>query len=193
MLIGLLCLQPGCVSPTRELERSAVVAQLHEGQSQAEVRRLFGLPKRSEVSSAGRQLDRYGVLFPRPSTMRGVRVVEARSLHILYDAQGRVEKFTYYVGETKSTGSSLTGQWQAGQLPTMDKVNQIQRFVTTHDQLVQMFGPATVEGLDVNGNKMVSWFFLRGRKSDFTGGRELVVALDDNQVVVDYRLRNFQP
>src|SRR5216684_2514977 len=105
IVICLLVSQSGCMTPGEKLE-STTINELRKGQTEAEVRRLFGAPKRSDTSANGKTLDVFFVIFPKfttaPSMRSRVRVLEVRSLHVLYDNQGRVDKFTYYVGESKS-------------------------------------------------------------------------------------------
>src|SRR5258708_35216206 len=90
----------GCRTAGQKLESQAI-NELQEGQARAEVRRLFGTPKRSEIGSNGKSLDVFNVDLPRISPGAGARsrvnTIEVRSLHILYSAEGRVERYLYHV------------------------------------------------------------------------------------------------
>jgi len=183
----------GCMTMDQKLDEKAVQEHVRAGQPRQEVRNTFGLPKRSESGSNGKTLDVFWVVMPQPGRRNIVHKEHVRTLHVLYNAQGCVEKFTYHVGQTASFGSRLTQQWQAGNALALNNVNQIQRGVTTRDQLLQMFGPSTVEGLDVYGYKIISWFFAEGGKNGLVSGRELFVRLEDNLIARDYLVRNVQP
>jgi outer membrane protein assembly factor BamE (lipoprotein component of BamABCDE complex) len=190
----LLLFLPACMTMDQKLDEKAVQEHVRAGQPRQEVRNTFGLPKRSESGSNGKTLDVYWVVMPQPAGRRNiVRKEDVRTLHVLYNAQGCVEKFTYHVGQSTSFGSRLTQQWQAGNSLALNNVNQIQRGVTTRDQLLQMFGPATMEGLDVYGYKIISWVFAEGGKNGVVSGRELFVRLEDNLIVRDYLVRDVQP
>jgi len=171
---------------------SGVVGAVHKGQSKEEVRRLFGQPKRTESGSTGNTLDVFVVVLPHAGTHTGAKA-DIRSLHVLYNGEGLVEKSTYYVGESRAAGTRFTQQWQAGAPLSADKVEQIQRGKTTRDELVKMFGLATIEGLDVYGNKTMSWVFVQGRNTTPSAGRELVVRLDQKSVARDYLMRDLRP
>jgi hypothetical protein len=78
----------------------------------------------------------------------------------------------------------------AGHQFSADKLGNIQRRLTTHDELIESFGPAAVEGLDVEGNRGARWFFLDGTLQGGTQRRELSVVFDANLVTRDFLLRD---
>ncbi len=186
LLTLLLFIQAGCMSPARKLDEAAVKQSIHNGQTLAEVRQLFGQPKRSSTGTAGRVLDVFCVLLAPPGRSTAWDSMDVRSLHVLYGADNRVEKFTYYVGKTRVYSSAFDQQWQVGTPLEEGKVSQIQRNVTTRAELLRMFGAATAEGLDAYGDNTMSWTFIRGRDNGSKSSRELIVRLDDNSVAVDY-------
>ena len=190
-IFSVLWLHAGCMSPNQQLDRTAVT-QLQAGQTQEEVRRIFGTPKQSEVGSNGKRLDIFRVVQRKISAgTSATRVLEMRSLHVLYNPQGQVEDFSYYIGE--ATGSYRANkEWEAGRRLGPDEANRIKRGVTSRENLVQMFGPATVEGLNVYGNTVMGWFFARGQRGSLTSGRELWVVLDAKSVARDFSLRDTQ-
>jgi outer membrane protein assembly factor BamE (lipoprotein component of BamABCDE complex) len=190
--IGLLLCQSGCMTPGEKLESTAV-NELRKGQTEAEVRHLFGAPKRSDTSANGKTLDVFFVIFPRfttaPSIRSRVRVLEVRSLHVLYDNQGRVDKFTFYVGESKSLAGPGR-DWRAGRWLDQNQVSNIKRGITSRSDLVAMLGPATVQGLNVYGVEVWSWLFVEGRAGTQTKGRELLVTWDEKSRVKDFLLQD---
>ena len=179
------------MSPGQGLSPSAI-EQLRSGQTQEEVRRIFGTPKQSFTGSNGKQLDVFRVFLPKGNrTVGAIRIVEVRSLHVLYDPQDRVEKFMPYVGGlTGFVGSD--NNWRSSVALDTAKVNTINRGVTSRMELIEMFGPATIEGLDVMGNQGMWWLFVEGHGLNRNSGREFAVLLDSNSLVRDYSLREIQ-
>ena len=147
LLLGVIA---GCMTPGQQLESSAV-SQLHQGQTQKEVRQIFGKPVESSAVANGNTLDVFQVVFSR-KTSNATGRIEIRSLHVLFNGQGRVEKFYSHIGLMNGY-ARLHGKWNAGRPFPAEKVNNIQRRLTTHDELIETFGPATIEGLDVQGNR----------------------------------------
>lgn len=186
-----LLLPTGCMSPGQGLSPSAI-EQLRSGQTHEEVRRVFGTPKQSFTGSNGKQLDVFRVFLPKGNrTVGAIRIVEVRSLHVLYDPQDRVEKFMPHVGEL--TGFvGLDNNWKSSVVLDAAKVSTIKRGVTSRMELIQSFGPATIEGLDVAGNPCLIWLFLAGHGLNMDHGRELFVQLDGYSLVGDYSLREVQ-
>src|SRR5258708_37132031 len=146
------------MSAGQKLDASAF-EDLRNGQMVAEVRQLFGTPKHTDTASSGESLDVFSVIFPKPTpgtSMRGnIRVLEVRSLHVLYDAQGRVEKSVHYVGEAK-TLSVPGADWRGGRSLGPGKEGSIKRGLTSRPALDAMFGTCAVQCLTVFGGHV--WF-----------------------------------
>ena len=189
-----LWLQPGCMTADKQLDQVAVMDKLQKGQTQQEVRGRFGMPKQSQTGSNGKSLDIFRVNLPKITAQPGSKsgTVEVRSLHVLYNPQAQVEDFIYYSGEA-AVSSRLNQKWEAGRWFGPDALNKIQRGVTSRENLIQMFGRATVEGLDINGNKVMSWFFLEGQRGGVIRGREMAVLLDAKSLARDFGFRDIQP
>jgi outer membrane protein assembly factor BamE (lipoprotein component of BamABCDE complex) len=189
-----LLLPSGCSTPAERLD-SAAAGKVHEGQSQQEVRQMLGPPQRSE-SAEGRSLDVFVFLSNKrtaqPSLWKRDWVIEARSLFVLYDTHQKVENVVGHLGYL-AANSGFQLDWQAGYPFTPEDVNGIQREVTTGDDLIRRFGQPTVEGLDVRGQRMLWWLFLRGHKTRANSTQELIVTVDGKSVVKDFVLRNIQP
>ena len=177
------------MTPGQQLDSSAI-GQLHQGQTQEEVRQIFGKPKEYTTGANGNKLDVFQVVFPRKMS-DGVGKIEIRSVHVLYNAQGQVEKFYPYVG-VMSGHVSHNRKWRAGRPFSAEKLNNIQRRLTTHDELIETFGTAAIEGLDIQGNRGARWYFLEGNGQRGTRSRELAVLFDANLVVRDFLLRDLQ-
>lgn len=191
MIVATMLCLPGCMTPGQGLNPTAI-EQLRSGQTHEEVRKIFGTPKQSLTGSNGKQLDVFQVILPKHTGNAGaIRIVEVRSLHVLYDNQGRVEKFVPYVGEVKGF-VGLDNNWRSTVVLDAAKVNTIKRGMTSRGDLIQMFGPATIEGLDVMGNQGMRWFFVEGHGLNVNSGREFSVLLDSNSLVRDYSLRETQ-
>ena len=175
------------MTPGQQLDSSAI-GQLHQGQTQEEVRQIFGKPKEYTTGANGNKLDVFQVVFSRKMS-DGVGKIEIRSVHILYNAQGQVDKFFPHVGEMKGY-IRRNQKWNAGHPFSTEKLNSVQRRLTTHDELIEMFGPAVIEGLDVQGNRGARWYFMEGEAQKEVRRRELSVLFDDNLVVRDFLLRD---
>ncbi len=184
----------GCMAAGQKLDSQAI-NKLEEGQTRAEVRQLFGTPKRSEIGSNGKSLDVFNVDLPRFSPVAGTRsrvnTIEVRSLHVLYSAEGKVERYLYHVGEAKFRPGPGQ-QWQAGAWLDQNRLSNIKRGVSGCADVVAMFGPATVHGLNVYGNEVWSWIFVEGRAGRRSTGRELAVMWDAHSLVRDYIVRDIQ-
>jgi hypothetical protein len=83
-------------------------------------------------------------------------------------------------------------KWNAGRPFSAEKVNNIQRRLTTHDELFETFGTAAIEGLDIEGSRAARWNFMEGKLHGGTQRRELSVIFDANLIVRDFLLRELQ-
>ena len=170
----------GCMNPGRILEPSAI-AQVREGQTQAEVRAIFGNPKQTKIGSDGRKLDIFGKTFFEGEGI--VREIEVRSMHVLYGPDGTVEKFKSHVGKVKGRAGE---HWQIGRLLVEDEIQAIERGSTVRDELIQIFGPPTIEGIDLLGNTVNHWLFIEGKGGRAFINRELAVIFNDDLIVQDF-------
>jgi outer membrane protein assembly factor BamE (lipoprotein component of BamABCDE complex) len=182
----------GCMTPSQQLDPDSIARQLQKGQTQDEVRRVFGQPTSSEAGSNGKRLDVYRTVFRRGAAEAPSRILEVRSLNVLYDSQGRVEDFSYHTGQAKAVGNPTTQQWQAGRWLGPDQINKIQRGKTSREELIRLFGPATTEGLNVNGQRMMLWFFIQSERRGAVSGQQLAVLLDSKAVTQDFGVRELQ-
>jgi hypothetical protein len=119
-------------------------------------------------------------------------VMEVQSVFVLYDAQQRVERIARHVGCVNGH-SGFQREWQAGRWFTPDNVDKVKRNVTTGADLTHWFGPATVEGLDVRGRKVLSWISYRGHANMVISAQEFIAALDSDSVVTEFVLRDLRP
>lgn len=174
----------GCMTPARKLNQDAVDSQLHPGQTRAEVRKILGKPDRTAGPLKGKSLDVFDVIRPNmrfPS-------YEVRSVDVLYDAGGHLEKFTWSSGQITETGYLFIGFWRAGLNFTDADLKKIKRNGTTREALITLFGKPTIEGINVYGKKTICWVQLSGDDYFLQIAKELEVALNDNSVVTDYSL-----
>jgi outer membrane protein assembly factor BamE (lipoprotein component of BamABCDE complex) len=180
----------GCMTPGQQLDTKAI-QQLHEGQTQGEVRAIFGKPVESVSDGNGNALDVFQFTSPKSISEGRFRTIEFRSLHVLYNSEGRVKKFVPHVGELKGY-IGRDNKWRAGRPFEPGKLNTIQRGLTTHDELIRLFGPATIEGVNVQGNAGARWYFGEGKGLNETRRRELSVLFDVNSVVTDFITRDLE-
>jgi hypothetical protein len=185
-LIGML--QSGCMTPGEQLDRSAI-ALLQTGQTQAEVRKVFGTPKRTELGPNGKRLDVFQVEFARrlPTPQRALVF---RTLSVLYSNAGLIENHVYHVGELLVRETRMG--WEGGEELNEAQVRGIERERHSRNDLVFTFGAPTIETMDQNGDPLSVWLFVRGRGGFVVGGHELLVIFDPENRVKDYRLRELQ-
>lgn len=198
MRIGLLLLvlllvllpQSGCMTSRQMLDQSVVTEQLHDGESRDEVRRVFGAPQKSEKGSNGEILDEYVLRFAPPGQNPGTwRTIEVRSLSVLYDGQRHVEKFAYHVGAIKTFIIGYNERWRTDLWVEPKAVNRIKRGATTKADLIELFGPPTVEGLNIRGQQIASWYYGEGKRGS-RQGHEFSVLVNADSVVEDYAVHD---
>ncbi len=183
-----LCVLSGCMTPGQSLDTKSI-QQLHEGQSQGEVHAIFGPPLESATGGNGNTLELFQFVSRKSTSGRIHRTAVFRTLHVLYNAQGRVEKYRFHVGELRGN-VGRDGKWRMGHPFDPVKLSGIQRGLTTRDELTAWFGPAAVEGLSIDGNPSASWYYGEGATLHETGRRELLVEFTDNFVVRNFWLHD---
>ena len=184
-LLAILCLLSGCMTAGENLDRSAV-AKLQQGQTRDEVRKVFGSPQREETGASGKSLDFYQVNFVR-GNKAPLRAMIVRTLSVLYDEAGRVERFKNHVGELPIILTRMG--WEAGAELDEARVREIERETNSRFQLEAMFGPPTVEWLNCEGEEVMSWCFITGTGGFYRNGHELLVNFDSANRVKDYVYR----
>lgn len=190
----LALLQSGCMSPEQGLDERAVKQRLHDGQTKEEVRRVFGTQTKHQAGPNGNELDAFVQTIKSPATDVGQPVTwEVRTLYVLYGKDGRVIDFSHYVGHISGVTVRYGDAWHVGRVLEMKKVNQIQRNITSRDDLIRLFGPATYEGLDLDDARIMQWDFYTGKEMEQGKGRRLAARLNSNSVVTTYLLEDIQP
>lgn len=152
-----------------------------------EVRARVGTPEEVHRSPFGKILEMYSEqdVIDQGSVLTAGKL-ELRSLHVLYDAEGRVEKVIFH--EDISPMASGRG-WRAGRFISDEEVERIVKDATTREELYEYFGPPTVRGINVDGHDYLSWQFLEGRGA-MGVRRTLHVILDENSIVRAFQLRD---
>jgi outer membrane protein assembly factor BamE (lipoprotein component of BamABCDE complex) len=188
---GILCLQTGCMTSARKLEQDAVKAQLHIGQTQTQVRHILGNPVRSISSANGKTVDFFAIMTRsmRPAPPG----VEFRSVCVLYGSSAHLEKFTWYKGETMNRINPFLGRIQTGRVFTPADLARIKRGVTTGDEMIHLFGRPTIEGINTDDQKTMSWLQFGGHDMRLEETHELTVVLNDQSVVTDSAVYNDKP
>lgn len=181
LLFGLCLGLIGCIHPEHSLDAS-LIRELKVGQYQSEVRKILGKPQRTRMESSGNVLDIYLKHVP---VIRGgpnvVNEVELRSIFVLYNSEGQVTQFTHHIGKLRG----IPGGYRAGVSKFEDKVAEIERGSTTRDELIEVFGPAHIEGLSTSGKRIMVWFSLEGGNSLY-GEKDVTVTLGSDSVTSDY-------
>ena len=192
--IALAFLLAGCATNGGKLDVSTA-SEIHDGQTQAEVHHLLGVPKSTESGPDGRKLEIFSTVLPERAGANSAnthrRTFEVRTLCVLYNPKGQVEQHVHNVGKAVSRrgfGKDVhVGQW----LPP-DKVAQVKRGMESYD-VVGLLGPATVIGLTVRGDVIWSWINIETRNERFETVQEFQVVLDDNGRVKYFRMVENRP
>jgi hypothetical protein len=186
--IAILVLHSGCMTAGEQLKESAT-SKLQKGQNLAEVRNIFGSPKRTETGANGKRLDFYQISYLRK--VRGPKqAFVLRTLSVLYDESGQVEDFVRSVGELPIRETPMG--WEAGIELDEARVRGIQRETHSRNDMIFTFGPPTALGLDRNGDALLAWHFLRGNGGFFNSGYELLAIFDSSDRVKDFLWREMQ-
>jgi len=184
-----------CASPGNLNEKSS--ARIQTGMAEAEVHKVFGVPRRSELGANGHKLEMFGTVHHRPTVNSSFDdssgVLEVRALHVLYDREGKVMRTAYSVGDSPYRFALLRPGWHEGtsgsRIPR-STLEQIHKGVTTRADLVRLCGQPTIVGFDVDATNAYSWLFVHDRESGFLRVQEFLLLLDEDSVVADFILRD---
>lgn len=177
----------GCATPAERLDVN-VVQNIREGSStRAEVEKLLDRPYSMVTGANGRTLAFYEFAVLGRTGFAGPRQLHTRRLSVLYDSA--------FVVERKLLSDSATAYhvgWRdrLGQPLDRTEVIQAMRPQVTRAELIERFGPPTVETLTIDGGTAAGWVALE-QASGWRGGlREqiLEVTFDENGVVRDYKI-----
>ena len=180
----------GCMSPGKQLERSAV-GQLHKGMPRAEVHKIFGKPVATESGPDDEFLEDYRMEFNLPRFANSYTVQGTftwRCLQVIY--QGKepvVVEFHHHEGHVpyRQLGN---GNLQTGMPNALARVGSLKQGETTLSDLVAWFGEPHIVELDLAREKVYSWVFVELRANHMSG-QKLMLVLDDRQRVKDFRVK----
>ena len=187
-LTGLLALG-GCATIESPLD-SRLVGQLREGQTRAEVQRVFGRPSASELGANGVVLEHYRrSSFSFGNSLHATRrngQLELQNLDVLYSPDGVVQRHRFSEGTLIVVAERF--ELQGGPRLETDLVGRIRCGQSTRSELVGAFGEPLVEGLTLKGSARLDWFFVTGPQPNNLQGWQLSVILDDSDRVADFKL-----
>ena len=184
----------GCLSAARKLEPS-VVDRIDEGAStRAMVEKLLGKPEELEIGSNRKMLARYTYGQPLLSTEasryevnRRPGAVGLRTLTLLYSPNGTVERKVY---DESVTPVERTRDFViTGQRVSSVTLERLQKGVTTREGVLELLGEPTERTLNVAGEEIFLWFYVRdnhrhrGLKRDF---QRVLVQFNERGRVKDY-------
>jgi len=186
-VLALGCWLAGCVTPAERLDVE-VIQTIREGIStRAEVEKLLDRPYSMVTGANGRTLAFYEFADFSRSGFAGPRQLLTRRLSVLYNSDFVVERkllsasaTAYHVGWRDRLGHPLD----------RSEVIQAMRPQVTRAELIERFGPPTVETLTIDGGTAGGWVALE-QASGWRGGlREqiLEVTFDENGVARDYKI-----
>jgi hypothetical protein len=167
----------------------ASIAHLAKGQDSGSVRRVLGDPHRIDKGANGKILEIYETDEGIVRANGRSRVLEMRTLHVLYDASGSLEKFAHHTNRMPAVAGT---KWRAGVFLSDDDLVRIVKDATTAAELVEYFGPPTGRGLNLNGDEYLTWEYQEGR-GVFRKGRQVNVVINMNSVVTGIYTREITP
>ena len=183
-----------CQSPGSKLEPN-LMSQIHEGTTtRAEVENVFGPP--DHVLTGANQktltLHRYQLDQPNPgwhgAAQGNAGSIMLRSLTALYNTNQIVEKFLYDQSSTvvqRDREGVLIG-WSPGNAD----FTKIIKGITSRGEILQWYGPPTAQTLTIDGDRMLSWSFLRkGRFRSQERDQMFRVVIDDEDFVKNFEIR----
>jgi len=162
-IAAIACFAAGCLSSAQRLDPS-VVRQVQEGRtSRVEVEQKFGKPAAALMGSNRKTLVKYQYELVVPSghdtwtddSPTRLGDIWSRTLSLLYDEHGTVERFLWY--ETKGSVKRNVGTASMGRLVTEADLAGIRRGTTTETDLRNVLGRPTEKSLTVEGDVVLSW------------------------------------
>lgn len=202
----ILCLSwlVGCASSSTALD-DELIARIQDGRTtRAEVVKLFGPPKGENLGSNGKRVAVYHfktAAVPRnPPVRQSVSSPPAsfplsakgslrlRTLSVLYQPNGQVERHHLYEASTAVTASMQQSEVGASVRP--EKLSFIYKGMTDRQDLVSLFGEPLIETLEPGGLMVLSW--IHSRNTGWTGTRariqQLRVLMGVNGKVEDFHV-----
>lgn len=189
----LLVATTGCVSPAKKLD-SSLVSQIKEGiTTRQEVETLFGPPKETATGANQKTLAyyRFQQAYRNPGWVGAYEghlgSVGIRTLSVLYDNKGTVEKFL--ASQYNTVVSRDENGISAGRVISEETFAKIIKGITSKGEVIQWLGPPTTEMLTLEGDQSFRWNFARkGRWAANNQVQEFRVILDDENFVKDFGL-----
>lgn len=183
----------GCAAPGRFLGPAAV-QQLHQGQSRAEVVKIFGEPREVTTGAGNRTLYAY-YRFDAPIGASNSDFIspfrddaKARTLTILLNDQDGVEKFLF--SESKPDLNRSSGR--VGRKITAAELAKIESNKTTRQELCALLGPPYAEMLTLEGNIKLVWVYFEIMAGG-ASSQDLEVLVDGGGKVVTFQQTRREP
>jgi outer membrane protein assembly factor BamE (lipoprotein component of BamABCDE complex) len=187
ILVALIALSGGCVSPAEQLDKS-VVQQVHAGEDRSEVRKLLGSPNWVRRSANGETADTYiysEAVFSTSSAASSARDLKARAFSIRYDTAGRAYETLLY--ESLTPALVYRSSAYAGPTVTAEALSQIRTGVTTREELERKFQKPLVVNLHPERWLELHWYQIEvdTTVTHFGDERGLHILVDDQGIVRD--------
>jgi outer membrane protein assembly factor BamE (lipoprotein component of BamABCDE complex) len=177
----------GCIGPAQRLEPK-VVQQVKEGWKRPDVEKLLGEPRSTVVGNSGEKtVAHYGytrridsVEFQLLGAMaKNPGDILTRHLSLVYNRQNVVDKVLFHQSITPFEVGF--GRVSAGHTVSKETLDQVQKGVSTQDDVVKLLGEPTVRALDPEGDLGMIWHYGKsqmGWTKDRRDYQTLVVAFD---------------
>jgi outer membrane protein assembly factor BamE (lipoprotein component of BamABCDE complex) len=187
LLLPLWVWLTGCATPARRLDTD-VLQHVREGESsRAEVEKLLGRPLSLVTGPTGRTLAVYEFANFGNQGFTGPRQLNSRRFSLLYDPNFVVEKKLLSASATRYR---VGWKDRLGQPLDRAEIVRTMRPQVTRNELIEKFGPPTVESLTVDGGTAAGWIALEQASVVWGGLHEqiLEVVFDESGVVKDYKI-----
>ncbi|HKQ38693.1 MAG TPA: hypothetical protein VJ063_11490 [Verrucomicrobiae bacterium] len=192
---GLIAICLGVASCATRLERPSGERNITEGVTTYEqVVKAFGRPAAETRNSNGKRLVSYyqtrarrsfdSVMFGRLAKNQGQ--VELRHLDIVFSPQKIVEHYHYF--ESAEQVRSRFSHIEIGTAVDDAKLGRLKKGSTTRTELLEMLGPPVMEGLNFDGQIVLSWLYARIASINSRDMQILSAILDKNGNVQDYKV-----
>lgn len=193
--IGLIALCLSLASCATPLDRPSGERSISEGStSYDQVVKAFGRPDTETRNADGKRLVSYylarmkrsfsGAMFGRLAKDQGK--VEFRQLDIVFSPDKVVERYHYF--ETAQRVRSSFSYFEIGTAVDEAKLDGLKRSVTSRAELVEMFGAPTTEGLNFEGQIVLSWTYAKVGAVRSKETQTLSAVLDKNGKLDEYRV-----
>jgi len=186
LLLALSLLLAGCASS--KITPSAL-SEIVPGQTtRGEIEKHFGRPRRTTSGSSQKTVADYLEQLELLPSGSQEYMITLRSLSVLYDRNGVVEKFVHHES-SKPVVRTVHGKAVGSPVP---RANWIKKGETTANDVITLCGPPDFKTLTPGGDLLLGWNYAQQTRGNYTsyGVETFLVLVDENRIVRDYEIRD---